>query len=45
MSFLAVKLGLAQAIRKLGGERPTILMDAGIATRANLDYLTDKGLK
>ena len=36
---------LAQAIHKLGGEKPTILMDAGIATEANLEYLMDKGLK
>ena len=36
---------LAQAIKKLGGEKPTILMDAGIATEANLEYLTAKGLK
>ena len=36
---------LAQAINKLGVENPTILMDVGIATEANLDYLTTKGLK
>jgi transposase len=36
---------LAQAIEKLGGQKPSILMDAGIATKANLDYLTEKGLK
>ena len=36
---------LAKAIKKLGGEKPTILINDSTATKSNLDYLTTKGLK
>ncbi len=35
---------LAQAIEKLNGSTPTIIMDAGIATKKNLAYLKAEGL-
>ena len=36
---------LDKAIKKLGGEKPIILINHSTATSANLDYLADKGLK
>ncbi len=35
---------LKQAIEQLNGDRPTVIMDAGIATKANLAYLKEQGL-
>ena len=35
---------LKQAIEKLNGDRPTVIMDAGIATEENLAYLKEQGL-
>jgi transposase len=35
---------LRQAIARLGGTRPTVIMDAGIATKDNLAYLGSRGL-
>ena len=35
---------LEQAIARLGGARPTVIMDAGIATKDNVAYLKAQGL-
>ncbi len=35
---------LKQAIAQLAGAQPTVIMDAGIATEANLAYLKEQGL-
>ena len=35
---------LKQAIAQLNGDKPTVIMDAGIATAANLAYLKEQGL-
>ena len=35
---------LKQAIRQLSGAKPTVVMDAGIASEANLAYLKEQGL-
>ena len=35
---------LRQAIAQLNGDKPTVIMDAGIATAANLAYLKEQGL-
>ncbi len=35
---------LKQAIAQLAGAKPTVIMDAGIATEANLTYLKEQGL-
>ena len=35
---------LKQAIEQLNGDRPTVIMDAGIATKENLAYLKEQGL-
>ena len=35
---------LKQAIERLGGARPTVIMDSGIATNDNLAYLRSRGL-
>lgn len=35
---------LKQAIAPLSGDKPTVIMDAGIASEANIAYLKDQGL-